>query len=163
MSSSEAPTCCASRSHINARPLTNVVENAVHAMPAEGSLTVTVSETSAAECADTGAGMAPEAIERAFKPLFSTKMTETEFGLPIARRNVELCHGTIGVVSAPGRGTVVAVSLPRADSASAGGRQLGRRVLVLPGPTESTPSHPDERRRDIRVCRQHQHGFRSRR
>ena len=46
---------------------------------------------------DTGAGMDPEALARAFEPYFSTKATEPGLGLPIAKRNVELSGGTISV------------------------------------------------------------------
>ena len=106
-----------------ARALTNVVENALHAMPGTGTLTVRVSEEPGMVCialADTGVGMDEEALARAFEPSFSTKMTGTGLGLPIAKRNVELSHGVIDVASAPGRGTTVTVKLPTVDSAGAG-------------------------------------------
>jgi signal transduction histidine kinase len=101
-----------------ARALTNLVENALHAMPGEGTLTVRVRGESglvAIDVADTGVGMEAEALARAFEPSFSTKLTGTGLGLPIARRNVELSRGTIAIDSAPGRGTTVTVRLPRAD------------------------------------------------
>ena len=110
-----------------ARALTNVVENAVHAMPGTGTLTVRVSEEPGMVCvafADTGVGMDGEALARAFEPSFSTKMTGTGLGLPIAKRNVELSHGVIGVASTPGHGTTVTVKLPTVDST--GARAAGR-------------------------------------
>ena len=61
---------------------------------------------------DTGAGMDPEALARAFEPYFSTKSTGTGLGLPIARRNVELSGGTIAVASERGHGTTVTMRLP---------------------------------------------------
>jgi signal transduction histidine kinase len=100
------------------RALTNLVENALHAMPGEGTLSVQVREEPglvAIDVADDGVGMEAEALARAFEPSFSTKLTGTGLGLPIARRNVELSHGTIAIDSAPGRGTIVTVRLPRAD------------------------------------------------
>jgi signal transduction histidine kinase len=67
---------------------------------------------------DTGVGMDPEALERAFEPYFSTKATGTGLGLPIAKRNVELTGGTIAVTSERDRGTTVELTLPIASSPS---------------------------------------------
>jgi signal transduction histidine kinase len=61
---------------------------------------------------DTGVGMDAEALARAFEPYFSTKVTGTGLGLPIAKRNVELNGGTIAVTSERDRGTAVDISLP---------------------------------------------------
>jgi signal transduction histidine kinase len=99
------------------RALTNIVENALHAMPAAGSLAVGAEPAEAAvriRITDTGAGMDPEALARAFEPYFSTKTTGTGLGLPIAKRNIELNGGTIAVESARERGTTVELTLPAA-------------------------------------------------
>jgi nitrogen fixation/metabolism regulation signal transduction histidine kinase len=110
------------------RALTNVIDNALHAMPNGGTLTVTVRATGpdggvALMVADSGVGMDAAAIARIFEPYFSTKATGTGLGLTIARRNVELHGGTVVVASVPGRGTVVTMTLPRsagpADTAEA--------------------------------------------
>jgi signal transduction histidine kinase len=105
------------------RALTNMVENALHAMPADGRLTVTgrASEVGGSRfvtisLADTGIGMDREALERLFEPYFSTKAVGTGLGLAIAKRNVELNGGTIGVESQKGRGTTVTVTLPVAPA-----------------------------------------------
>jgi signal transduction histidine kinase len=98
-----------------ARSLANIIENALHAMPGSGVLTVAASSDGrfvTIEFRDTGAGMDEEALARVFEPYFSTKTTGTGLGLPIARRNVELSGGTIEVESAPGRGTLVRIRLP---------------------------------------------------
>ena len=98
-----------------ARSLSNIVENALHAMPGSGTLTI---DTSADDNVvtlrvhDTGAGMDDDALARVFEPYFSTKTTGTGLGLPIARRNIELSGGTIEVESGKGRGTTVVVRLP---------------------------------------------------
>jgi len=98
-----------------ARALTNMIENALHAMPGQGTLTVKADATTTTvrlSVADTGTGMDPEALRRIFEPYFSTKATGTGLGLTIAKRNVELNGGTIDVRSAPGKGTTVVIELP---------------------------------------------------
>jgi two-component system, NtrC family, nitrogen regulation sensor histidine kinase NtrY len=97
------------------RALTNIVENALHAMPGQGALTVVASHRDGVvrvHVADTGVGMDAEALARAFEPYFSTKASGTGLGLPIAKRNVELNGGTIAVTSERDRGTAVDIELP---------------------------------------------------
>jgi len=98
------------------RALTNVVENALHAMPGQGMLQVTARPLPPGQVeiavADTGVGMDQAALDRIFEPYFSTKATGTGLGLTIAKRNVELNGGTIGVASVKGQGTEVTITLP---------------------------------------------------
>jgi two-component system, NtrC family, nitrogen regulation sensor histidine kinase NtrY len=99
------------------RALTNLIENALHAMPGQGTLTVVAAEVPGGvrvRVADTGVGMDADALARAFEPYFSTKATGTGLGLPIAKRNVELSGGTIAVSSARDQGTSVEITLPLA-------------------------------------------------
>src|SRR5205814_3604960 len=96
---------------------TNVIENALHAMPGGGRLhlTAAVAATGRAvvvEITDTGVGMDRNALDKIFEPYFSTKATGTGLGLTIAKRNVELNGGTIGVRSQRGVGTTVTITLP---------------------------------------------------
>ncbi len=98
-----------------ARALTNMIENALHAMPGGGTLTIRAASADRmirVTVADTGTGMDPEALRRIFEPYFSTKATGTGLGLTIAKRNVELNGGRIQVESAPGKGTKVMIELP---------------------------------------------------
>jgi nitrogen fixation/metabolism regulation signal transduction histidine kinase len=102
-----------------ARALTNIIENALHAMPGSGRLTITATAIStdstplaAVEIADTGVGLDDDALQRIFEPYFSTKATGTGLGLTIAKRNVELNGGTIAVRSQRGRGTTVTLTVP---------------------------------------------------
>jgi signal transduction histidine kinase len=98
-----------------ARSLTNIVENAIHAMPGAGALAIVARASDAVvriRVTDTGVGMDAEALARAFEPYFSTKTTGTGLGLPIAKRNVELSGGTISVTSERDRGTTVELTLP---------------------------------------------------
>jgi signal transduction histidine kinase len=99
------------------RSLTNIVENALHAMPGRGALRVTAASEDgfvAIRVSDSGGGMDPEALGRAFEPYFSTKATGTGLGLPIAKRNVELSGGSIAIESRRDEGTTVIVRLPAA-------------------------------------------------
>jgi nitrogen fixation/metabolism regulation signal transduction histidine kinase len=109
-----------------ARALTNVIENALHAMPGSGRLTVVSRQSSVdlarssvdgrqpivVEVTDTGVGMDQEALNKIFEPYFSTKATGTGLGLTIAKRNIELNGGTIAVASKRGTGTTVTMTLP---------------------------------------------------
>jgi signal transduction histidine kinase len=99
-----------------ARALTNVIENALHAMPGTGRLTIASRpappKSLIVEITDTGVGMDQEALARIFEPYFSTKATGTGLGLTIAKRNVELNGGTIDVRSERGVGTTVTLTLP---------------------------------------------------
>ena len=98
-----------------ARALTNLIENALHAMGSGGTLSVLArrdKDVVRITVADTGAGMDADALARAFEPYFSTKASGTGLGLPIAKRNVELNGGTIAISSELQRGTAVALTLP---------------------------------------------------
>jgi len=101
-----------------ARALTNVIENALHAMPGGGRLTIATrtaapqSRQVIVEVTDTGVGMGPEDIAKIFEPYFSTKATGTGLGLTIAKRNMELNGGTIEVASERGAGTTVTLTFP---------------------------------------------------
>jgi signal transduction histidine kinase len=98
------------------RALINVIDNALHAMPGGGTVTIRGRRLDAGwvelTLADTGVGMDEEASQRLFEPYFSTKAVGTGLGLSIARRNVELNGGTIAVSSERGRGTQVRFTLP---------------------------------------------------
>jgi signal transduction histidine kinase len=108
-----------------ARALTNVIENALHAMPGGGTLTISTDrdgrpskDAVRVQIRDTGVGMDADAVARIFEPYFSTKATGTGLGLTIAKRNVELNGGTIRVDSERGVGTTVTMVLNLADGLS---------------------------------------------
>jgi len=105
-----------------ARALTNVIENALHAMPGGGTLTIGADrdgrpsqDAVRVQIRDTGVGMDADAVARIFEPYFSTKATGTGLGLTIAKRNVELNGGTIRVDSERGVGTTVTIVLNAVD------------------------------------------------
>jgi len=98
------------------RALTNIIDNALHAMPGGGTVTIAGRLAGAGfvdlAVTDTGVGMDEPALKRLFEPYFSTKAVGTGLGLSIARRNVELNGGTIAVTSRRDQGTTVTITLP---------------------------------------------------
>jgi signal transduction histidine kinase len=99
----------------------NLILNAAEAMPDGGSLTIRSrvvrggdkSTQVAVEFKDTGAGMSAEQRQRAFKTvLATTKAKGTGLGLAIVGRIIETHHGQIKILSRPGRGTTMRVTLP---------------------------------------------------
>lgn len=98
------------------RVIANLVTNAVEAMPNGGNVSVTaraVDEGVELEIADSGAGIAPEMLDRVFEPLFTTRRNSAGLGLTIARQIVEAHGGTVHVSSTSGEGTKVTFVLSR--------------------------------------------------
>lgn len=110
-----------------ARALTNLIENALQAMPSGGRVRLSTAADDIGHvrvmCTDTGIGMTSEAAARAFEPHFSTKTGGSGLGLANARRNITSCGGTISLTSAPGQGTIVAVRLPATEPDDARGSE----------------------------------------
>ncbi len=107
------------------RALTNLIENALQAMPDGGDLRIAVAADADAvviTVADTGVGMDPDAALRAFELYFSTKTGGSGLGLSNAKRYVDLSGGTIALVSEPGRGTTITIRLSAAGGGSGSGR-----------------------------------------
>ena len=104
------------------RALTNIIENALHAMPDGGALSISVVRHPGQlhlVVVDTGVGLEADVLARIFEPYFSTKVTGTGLGMAIAKRNVELNGGTIAVRSERGEGTAVTIRLPDTEAAGA--------------------------------------------
>jgi CheY-like chemotaxis protein len=121
--------------------LTNLIFNAVDALPQGGTIRLTArrrGEQVAVEVADSGVGMSPEVQARIFEPFFTTKGERgTGLGLSQVFGIVERHAGTIHVVSAVGRGTTIQLTFPAAPApepvspGSAGAQAASRPLRVL--------------------------------
>lgn len=99
--------------------LTNLIQNAVQAMPEGGTLTVrgmsTGRELSLA-VTDTGTGIPRDALKKIFLPFFTTKDTGVGLGLALVHKIVLSHGGRIDVQSSEGQGTTFTVILPMTGS-----------------------------------------------
>jgi PAS domain S-box-containing protein len=95
--------------------LTNLFINAIQAMSAQGTLTVTTSaapDGMRVAVLDTGPGMSESQLAQIFEPFYTTKTRGTGLGLPICRRVVEAHNGTLSVESEPGKGAEFTITIP---------------------------------------------------
>ena len=101
--------------------LRNLTSNAIQAMPDGGSLRISTRLDASGrmveiEVADTGKGLAPEALEHLFEPFFTTKPSGTGLGLAIAREIALAHHGDLRAGPRPGQpGASFTLALPVAD------------------------------------------------
>jgi len=134
--------------------LTNLVLNAVDAMPEGGALTVRSRAVSIplengnggpatcvhVEIIDTGAGMDEETRRRCLEPFFTTKGERgTGLGLAMVYGMVERHSAGIEIESAPGQGTTIRLIFP---------------IVAAPGtqsPRATVPARPEQRLRILIV------------
>jgi PAS domain S-box-containing protein len=119
--------------------LTNVIFNAVDAMPEGGVLTVTGTTTPGGVClhvADTGVGMPETVRQKIFEPFFTTKGVKgTGLGLSVVYGIMERHGGRVLVASRPGEGTTISLQFQAASAA----------------PREAAPDRPPDPRPARRI------------
>ncbi|MFP4348496.1 MAG: ATP-binding protein [Thermodesulfobacteriota bacterium] len=130
----------------------NLITNAYHAMENGGLLTIRLNEAEFTpdrpdskqaagpyvrlSVEDTGIGMDPATREKIFDPYFSTKEKDkgTGLGLSVVHGIIKNYRGHISVHSAPDRGSVFEVWIPRAAAIPGGKREVN--TAPLPKGTE---------------------------
>lgn len=95
----------------------NLIENALRVTPAGGSVQIAVA-TGMLTVEDTGPGLAPDELPRAFERFFlysrhaSERSVGTGLGLAIVKELVDGMNGTVTVKSEPGNGASFTIRLP---------------------------------------------------
>ena len=92
--------------------MSNMINNAVHALDGQGEIDVTVSANSKfviIQVRDSGPGIPKENLEKIFEQMFTTKKTGTGLGLVICKSIIEQHGGSISVSNKP---TTFTIKLP---------------------------------------------------
>jgi signal transduction histidine kinase/uncharacterized membrane protein affecting hemolysin expression len=119
--------------------LTNLVFNAVDAMPAGGTITVRTRELKSAEgdsrslieVRDTGVGMDEDTRRRCLEPFYTTKGERgTGLGLAMVYGMVQRHSAELEIDSAPGQGTTVRLSFPSHASSIVAQTQAARPASI---------------------------------
>ncbi|HKW41422.1 MAG TPA: ATP-binding protein [Gemmatimonadales bacterium] len=110
--------------------LTEIVSNALDAMPEGGRLQIDARSDGAEpgkdrigvtlEISDSGGGIPAEVLPNVFEPFFTTRPEGTGLGLAIAKRFVEETGGRLAIQSTVGQGTTIRIWLPVAAEPARG-------------------------------------------
>jgi signal transduction histidine kinase len=99
--------------------LTNLVANALQAMPNGGTVTLGARRgpdgSVELRVSDEGVGIAPEDVDKIFRLYYTTKPEGSGIGLSMVYRIVQMHEGRVDVASATGQGTTMTVTLPVAS------------------------------------------------
>nr|WP_299383165.1 HAMP domain-containing sensor histidine kinase [Allomuricauda sp.] len=100
------------------RVVTNLVKNAIQAVPDVDSPRILVSVASEGQevkisVADNGIGISDDFKDKVFEPKFTTKTSGMGLGLGMVKNIVENYRGTIDFTSQKGKGTVFTVKFPK--------------------------------------------------
>lgn len=103
------------------RVITNLVKNAIQAVPEVASPRILVSVSSEGDMArisvaDNGKGIDEAFRDKIFEPKFTTKSSGMGLGLGMVKNIVETYGGSIDFSSRPGKGTIFTVRIPKAIS-----------------------------------------------
>jgi PAS domain S-box-containing protein len=102
--------------------LLNLIFNAVDALPRGGSITLRTRLEDGKvvlEIADSGAGMTEAVRRRCLEPFFTTKGAQgSGIGLAMVHGSVLRHDGTLDLISQPGSGTTIAITLPAANASA---------------------------------------------
>ncbi|HLW67511.1 MAG TPA: ATP-binding protein, partial [Gemmataceae bacterium] len=93
--------------------ISNLIRNALDAMPTGGTLILSGRSGNSVEVTvtDTGVGMSAQQLARITEPLFTTKAKGLGLGLALARSILEKNQGSLHVTSQPGAGSTFTVRL----------------------------------------------------
>ncbi|WP_029619621.1 ATP-binding protein [Pseudorhizobium marinum] len=137
--------------------LINLATNAREAMTSGGELRISTrnvadgraedpelrGEFVAITVADTGTGIAADALRRVFEPFYSEKKGSAGLGLTQVHSFAKGSGGSVSAVSLPGRGSAFTILLPRSreerpgqDAVDAAANELPRSILIV----DDTPS-----------------------
>ncbi|XHH09614.1 MAG: ATP-binding protein [Candidatus Bathyarchaeia archaeon] len=97
------------------RAVTNLVNNAIQAMPTGGNLIIQVKQKEnkiVIAIEDTGVGIPDEVKPKLFTPMVTTKSKGQGFGLAVSKRLIESLKGMISFESEVGKGTKFIIELP---------------------------------------------------
>ena len=101
------------------RALSNLVLNAMDAMPNGGTLTLAARPFGhhiEMRISDSGEGLTSEECARLFTPYYTTKQHGTGLGLAVVQSVIADHGGTIAVESSPAQGATFIITLPRAQA-----------------------------------------------
>lgn len=114
---------------------TNLIFNAVDAMPGGGVITLRTRSGNGSvilEVCDTGAGMSDDVRTRCLEPFFSTKGDRgTGLGLSMVFGIIKRHEGDVDIESVPGKGTTLRIRLPSTN------REVDSDTIIVPKPDRS--------------------------